>query len=274
VIGSISCAAILAVRNEARHIHRILSEFIGQGIDVVVIDNDSTDETTTICRQYLGKGVLFMERVAWTGCFDLSAQLAAKKAVAARLDHDWLIHTDADEWMQSPRPGETLLDGIRRVSAQGYNAINFEEFVFLPVNDGSKPGIHYEREMCHYYFFEPRKNRLMRAWQRNADLSNRASGGHRLAGDKLNVSAEPFVLRHYIALSQQDALNKYLGRAFSATDLSKNWHGNRLALTKEQLRLPRKERLKKLPEWDSREFDRTDPKRKHFWEWDEPVNST
>lgn len=271
---SITCAALLAVRNEARHIRRILSVFITQGIDVVVIDNDSTDETAAICRQFLGEGVLFMERLAWTGCFDLSAQLAAKEAVAARLDHDWLIHTDADEWMQSPRPGETLLDGIRRVSAQGYNAINFEEFVFLPVDERSKPGTHYEREILYYYFFEPSKNRLMRAWQRNAALSNRASGGHRLSGDQLNASPETFILRHYIALSQQDALNKYLGRTFSATDLSKNWHGNRLALTKEQLRLPRKELLKELPAWDSRAFDRTDPKRRHFWEWDAPVNST
>jgi glycosyltransferase involved in cell wall biosynthesis len=268
---SITCAAILAVRNEACHIRRILPAFIGQGIDVVVIDNDSTDETAAICRQYLGKGVLFMERVAWTGCFDLSAQLEAKKDVAARLDHDWLIHTDADEWMQSPQKDETLLEGICRVSAQGFNAINFDEFVFLPVDDKSKLCTHYEREILHYYFFEPCKNRLMRAWQRNANLSNRASGGHRLAGDKLKISAEPFILRHYIALSQQDALNKYVGRTYSATDLSKSWHGNRLQLTKEQLRLPRRELLKKLPVWDAREFDRTDPQLRHFWEWGDTV---
>jgi glycosyltransferase involved in cell wall biosynthesis len=270
VTKSVTCAAILAVRNEACHIRRILSLFIGQGIDVAVIDNDSTDETAAICRQYLGKGVLFMERLAWTGCFDLCAQLEAKKDVAARLDHDWLIHTDADEWMQSPQKGETLLEGICRVSAQGYNAINFDEFVFLPVDDTNKPGTHYEREILHYYFFEPSKNRLMRAWQRNTNLSNRASGGHRLAGDKLNLSPEPFILRHYIALSQQDALNKYVGRTYSATDLSKSWHGNRLALTREQLRLPRKGLLRKLPVWDSKEFDRTDPLRRHFWEWDDP----
>ena len=105
-----------------------------------MIDNDSSDETVAVCRQYLGKGVLFMERVAWTGFFDLSAQLEAKREVAARLDHDWLIHVDADEWLQSPNEGETLLDGIKRVSAQGYNAINFDEFVFLPVDGRRRPG--------------------------------------------------------------------------------------------------------------------------------------
>ena len=30
-------------------------------IDVVVIDNDSSDETTAFCEQYLGKGVLLRQ---------------------------------------------------------------------------------------------------------------------------------------------------------------------------------------------------------------------
>ena len=111
----------------------------------------------------------------------------------------------------------------------------------------------------------------MRAWKRSANLSNLASGGHRLVGDELNVSPESFILRHYIVLSQRDAWRKYVGRSYSATDLSKNWHGNRLKLTKEQLELPRPERLKKLPVWDSKEFDRSDPQSRHYWAWDDAV---
>lgn len=267
---SVTCAAILAVRNEALHIRRALTAFIKQGIDVVVIDNDSTDETADICREYLGKGLLFMDQAAWTGRFDLSAQLEAKRRVAARLDHDWLIHADADEWMQSPIEGESLLEGICRVSAKGYNAINFDEFVFLPAHDTNDLPGRYEREILHYYFFAPSENRLMRAWQRSANLSNKASGGHRLAGNNLNIAPESFILRHYIVLSQQDAMRKYVGRTFSETDLSKRWHGNRLQLTEEQLRLPGRHRLKELSAWDAAEFDRSDPKHRHYWEWGDP----
>ena len=35
----VSCAAVLCVRNEAKHIHRAISDFVNQGIDVVVIDD-------------------------------------------------------------------------------------------------------------------------------------------------------------------------------------------------------------------------------------------
>ena len=60
--------------------------FIEQGIDVVVIDNDSTDGTVGICREFLGKGLLFIDQVAWTGRFNLSGQLEAKRRIVAQLD--------------------------------------------------------------------------------------------------------------------------------------------------------------------------------------------
>ena len=265
----VSCAAILAVRNEALHIRRVLHEFIRQGIDIVVIDNESTDGTLDICREYLGKGLLFMEQLDWTGRFDLSAQLDAKRSIAARLDHDWLIHTDADEWMQSPVKGESLLEGISRVSAIGCNVINFDEFVFLPVADKYRPSSHYEQEILHYYYFAPAKIRLMRAWQRSADLSNKPSAGHLLTGNKLNIAPESFILRHYIALSQQDAIAKYVGRKFTEADLSKGWHRNRYQLTQAQLRFPDPQQLKKLPAWGAVTFDRSDPKSRHYWVWDD-----
>ena len=46
--NSITCAAVIAARNEALHIRRVLINYIEQGIDVVVIDHGSTDETVHI----------------------------------------------------------------------------------------------------------------------------------------------------------------------------------------------------------------------------------
>jgi len=263
----VSCAAILAVRNEAVHIDRVMTEFIEQGIDVVVIDNDSTDETVNICRRYLGKGLLFMDRLEWTGSFNLTAQLDAKRRITGRLNHDWLIHTDADEWMQSPVQGESLLEGISRVSAKGCNVINFDEFVFLPVANKSDIGGRYDRKMLHYYYFAPSKTRLMRAWKRSANLGNRSSGGHILKGNKLYVEPESFILRHYIALSQRHVLEKYTKRSFAAIDLEKSFHRNRHQLTAAQLRFPGTLQLKKLAAWNVKSFDRSDPKLKHYWAW-------
>ena len=51
-----TCVAILAVRNEEAHIGRALENYIGQGIDVVVVDHSSTDETVRVCTNFLNKG--------------------------------------------------------------------------------------------------------------------------------------------------------------------------------------------------------------------------
>ena len=72
--------------------------------------------------------------------------------------------------------------------------------------------------------------------------------------------------------SIRDALNehgvKYRDRVFSRRDLAKGWHGNRLDLTEERLRLPDPGALRELATWDSRELDRSVPHANHYWEWE------
>jgi glycosyltransferase involved in cell wall biosynthesis len=262
----ISCAAILAARNEAAHIRRALKNYIHQGIDVVVVDNGSTDETVRECMGFLGHGLLGIEHRAWEGAFNLSAQLDAKEAIIQNLPHEWVIHADADEWLQSPVAGESLIAGISRLSAAGYNAINFEEFVFLPNPGGDFAPLEYEKKFLDYYYFASAANRLMRAWKRADQLGNKTTGGHGLTGN-IRLAPDTFILRHYIVLSFRHALMKYSGRRFSETDLKKGWHGNRLNLSANKLILPDTDSLKHLPSWDSKEFDRSAPKHTHFWDW-------
>jgi len=263
----VSCAVILAVRNEAVHIGRMLDDYIEQGINAVVIDNGSTDETLVICEKFLGRGLLAIEHQPWHGVFDLSAQLAAKEAVVAKLPHEWVIHADADEWLQSPVEGESLLEGIARFSAEGFNVVNFEEFVFIPTAEVDVTHDDYRQEILHYYYFAPGKNRRMLAWKRADGLSNLASGGHRLTGGDIRLAPETFILRHYLVLSYQHAVAKYVGKIFSDEDLERGWHGNRRNLSADRLLLPDAEVLKRLPDWQSKQFDRTSPVARHYWQW-------
>lgn len=267
LVKAVRCAAVIAVRNEAIHVRRTLENYIEQGIDVVMIDNASTDQTVRECMKYLGRGLLGIEHLPWEGVFDLSAQLAAKEAVIQGLSHEWIIHADADEWLQSPVAGKSLIEGISRLSAAGYNVINFEEFVFLPKPAADLDLRDYEKTLLDYYYFAPAQNRLMRAWRRADHLSNKATGGHRLTGSVVHLAPEAFILRHYMVLSYQHILMKYSGRKFSETDLKKCWHGNRLNLSADNLMLPSTKFLKRLSCWDSKQFDRSAPKRTHFWEW-------
>lgn len=264
-----SCVALICVRNESLHIHRMISDFTNQGIEVVIIDNGSTDDTLDICSTFLGKGLLFVKNMPWTGKFNLSKNLEIKEQVAKTLRHDWIIHADADEWMHSSVDGESLIDGITRISESGFNVINFEEFVFLPKSD-SQYNIHdYNKEFKDYYYFAPQKHRLMRAWNRLQDFRNLASGGHRLNGKNINIAPESFILRHYIVLSYEHAVEKYTRRVFSECDLAKGWHGNRLNLTAKKLKLPDRNKLKRLDRWDNYNLDNSDPKDSHYWEWNQ-----
>jgi glycosyltransferase involved in cell wall biosynthesis len=264
---SVSCVAVLCVRNEEQHIRRAIVDFVSGGIDVAVIDHGSTDGTYAIAADFLGAGVVSLDRLPWLGEYDHTRQLEAKRDLIARLDCDWVIHADADEWLHSPRSGESLLEGIQRTAELGFDVINFEEFVFLPARHVTDVPRDYPREMRRYYFFAPQPVRLMRAWDRRRQFSNIAHGGHLLEGPDLRLSPEAFVLRHYIVLSQAQAIEKYRDRVFSRQDLAKGWHGNRLDLTEEKLRLPDPAALMELATWDSRELDRSVPHATHYWEW-------
>ena len=263
----VSCVAILCVRNEANHIRRAINDFVSQGIDVVIIDNGSTDHTLQICSEFLGNGLLSIEHMPWKGEFDLTTQLEIKNTIVRNLNHDWVIHADADEWLHTPVKGESLQEGIARIDKLGYNAINFEEFVFLPNRNESSELPDYNKKNLHYYFFSPEKKRLMRAWKTGHVFNNISTGGHKLSGIDLNLAAETFILRHYITLSLEHAVKKYENRKFSDADLKKGWHGNRLQLDAKRLTLPETHYLKKLACWDDVNFDRTDPKNKHYWDW-------
>jgi len=264
---AVTCAAILCVRNEELHIRRTLSGFIDQGIEVAVIDHESTDGTVEICQEFLGKGLLFMDRLTWNGEYDQTVQLTAKARIVEKLRHDWIIHTDADEWLQSPIEGESLLEGIERITENRFNVINFEEFVFLPSHGQSTDLNRYEKQILSYYFYSHPNLKLNRAWKRIANLQNIKSGGHRLLGATVRIATESFILRHYMVLSHEHAVQKYVGRVFSEQDVAKNWHRRRINLTAEELVLPASNKLKTLSRWDSVNFDRSEPKKEPYWRW-------
>jgi hypothetical protein len=76
-----------------------------------------------------------------------------------------------------------------------------------------------------------------------------------------------FPLRHYICLSESHARRKYLGRVFDESELALGWHANRAGLGERSLRLRDDPRIRVLPHWSSKCFDRSAPCRNHYWHW-------
>lgn len=229
--------AIIAVRNELVYLREVIPYLDGERIEVIILDNDSTDGTLEALSRAAYPNVRRVERLPFNGTFDLTAQLEAKARLAARIEVDWIIHQDADEILQSPTEWGGLRRSIESADANGFNVMNFNELVMLPSDPAVDDFLH---NNSRYYFFEPRPLRLMRAWKKSAGLANIRSGGHALGADGADVVVSPMrmLLKHFIVRSQRHAFDKYLGRRFASGDLRNGWHGNRLDFTEGNLAIP------------------------------------
>lgn len=256
--------ALLALRNEALYLGRCLEHLAGQGIETCVIDNGSTDASRAIAESYRGRGVMEIVDYPYPGYYDWAGLLRMKEDLASTIRADWFIHHDADEIHEAPRPWSTLAEGFAAVDREGYNAVNFDEFVFFPTRDEDDfEGKDYVAAMQHYYFFEPRTWHRVKAWKNagvRVDLVT--EGGHRVGFTDQRIAPTPFILRHYIALSPGHFLRKYRQeRFYSKHEVEeRGWHGWRAGLEPQRFRLPDASEMKTVRDGF---WDRSDPARAH-----------
>jgi hypothetical protein len=77
---------------------------------------------------------------------------------------------------------------------------------------------------------------------------------------------ESFKMRHYLFLSVPQALRKYVGIRYDATDLQKGWYEWRAKLMPEKIKLPSQEELRTYTYDDK--LDSTNPWTRHLCaEW-------
>ena len=101
--------AILAVRNEKPYIANCLQHLVDNGLDFIVIDNESEDGTDLIVSSdRFRSNVLEFESYPYPGFFDWTGLMQAREAAAARSGADWVVFLSADEIMHSYRRGESL----------------------------------------------------------------------------------------------------------------------------------------------------------------------
>lgn len=260
--------ALLAVRNEERYLKRCLHHLNREGIEVCLIDNGSTDLTLEIAESFRDKNVIRIERLPFEGSFALRPVLETKERLAGEIKADWFIHHDADEIRQAPPHYKSLKEAITDVDRQGYNSINFDEFVFLPTAENpNHEGKDYVESMRHYYFFELRPLRRINAWKKFGQMVDLvSSGGHEISFEGQKIFPQTFIMRHYIALSYAHASAKFCGRVFLEKEVVEdNWHGYRAKCHPNDLVLPKASELKEIKDAFSPELDKSDVWRKHFF---------
>lgn len=253
--------AILTSYNEERFIGHVLEHYLKNGIEVYLLDNESTDNTVDIAQQYLDKNLIKIESVPRHGEKEWSKLLTLKCHLAENLGADWYIHADPDEFRVSCKSEQTLYEAILDVDRQGYNAINFMEFTFVPTReepDHDHPA--FLQTMKHYYPFLPNYPNRLNAWKQPprhnnplkkawkvakrksldkpiVDLSS--SGGHKVRFKGLNQFPLDFKMRHYIALSEEHMFRKYVKVNYRSAHPG-NWRGD---ASEDSFTLPSNEQL-------------------------------
>jgi glycosyltransferase involved in cell wall biosynthesis len=256
--------ALLAVRNEEQMLARCLDHLASQGLVAAVIDNDSTDSTPTILDGYPSSFLVHRVGLPFEGYFNWQGLLAIKQRLATTLQADWFVHVDADEILEAPEPLGTLSQGLQAVDQAGYNTVNFNEFVFVPENEDHLPATwDYVKHSRWYYFFEPRPHRLQRAWKAHPDIDIVISGGHKLKRLDQRMYPQSFILRHYIASSRSQLMEKYQNRVFSPAEIARGWHRNRLGIGRYPIEFPGHDQLKEY--LDDGQWDTRHPWREHFF---------
>src|ERR1035438_9161546 len=86
--------ALVCVYNEADLVAAALEKLSTEGVEILVLDNWSTDGTWEIARSLLGRGVLDVRRFPASGpsdTFSLSALLTEKERLLRGLDAHWFV---------------------------------------------------------------------------------------------------------------------------------------------------------------------------------------
>lgn len=257
--------ALLASYNEERFIAGSLEHFINHGIEVYLLDNESTDRTVAIAQQFRGRGLIGLESIAHDGVFRWREILRRKEKLAATLEADWFLHADPDEELCPPRSDINLAQAIAEADVAGSNAINFLEFTFLPSReapDHDHP--EFRKTMRHYYPFLPAFPHRLIAWKRQpAPVDLASDGGHRVQFPGLRLHPISFPMRHFIFLSLSHAREKYRGISYDAEEVRAGWHEWRVDFQPNLLTLPPQQEMRQY--FPATGLDPSAPRTRHYW---------
>lgn len=264
--------ALLTVRNEAQFIAQCLMHLHQQGVETVLIDNQSSDETIFIASQFKNHGLRYITHLEYPGYFELTHILRNEQRLAADLQADWFMHVDADEFHEPVNRNLRLVDLFTHIDSQGYNAINFTEYAFSPTfEDPNHDHAHFQETMRSYYPFQPRQYHRVNAWKKQPAINLITGAGHRVRFDGINIYPEPQVMRHYICLGKKHAIEKYCKRKYSPLEVTnKHWYGSRPFIEADRIVFPPASSMRFWPDVKS-QLDPTMPRTTHIIDaWSTP----
>jgi glycosyltransferase involved in cell wall biosynthesis len=206
--------AIVNVYNEADIIGETIHHLLRQGIDVLAVDNWSTDDSPAQLAALAAANPrvrVVRFPAAPSAQYEWKPLLENVETEAAASGYDWIIHNDADELRYAPWPGCTLQAALARVDALGYNAVDFTVADFRYLSDDAEVEGGME-ERLRWFEFGRRPGHFVqiKAWrqipgERHALAS---SGGHAIDRPGRRVFPLKFLVKHYPLRSNEQAWRK------------------------------------------------------------------
>jgi len=228
--------ALISAHNEGDVIYHVLGDLVLQGIEVYLINHCSTDNTVEEASKWLGKGLIHIENFPQDAGYPEANKdeyiwhhiLRRKEELAAQLDADWYIHSDSDEFRESPWPGLTLKQAIQVADQCGYNALDFELLNFRPIDNHFVAGTDVREALCYYEGCEDFNSRQIKAWKNlRAPVDIHQNGGHDINFAGRSVCPTNFILRHYPIRSQAHGEQKVFNerkKRFNTQERQVGWH--------------------------------------------------
>jgi len=200
---------MLLVYNDEDIITEVLEDLLSQGLELVVLDNGSTDKTYQICEKFLGKGILQLKQFktsTFIGQHDLLHRMLYHMALTE--SPDWLLRSDSDEFFESGIPNRNLKEVIEKVDSEGFNLIQFDRFDFFMTDDDNESAKSVKEKMPYY---SCHGDYLYRAWKLFPGIRMGYAGGHYPIfpdGHPYKIYSKKFIMRHYKFRSKEQAKKK------------------------------------------------------------------
>ncbi len=198
---------MLPVYNSEDIVGEVIEHLLSQGIELVVLDNGSTDASYEICKKFSDRGLIELAKFK-TSTYQWPKILRMMYDMALVKSPDWVLRTDSDEFLESGISNTTLKEAISQADADGYNLIQFDGFEFF-LTDNDNESATTIKEKLRYYSWQ--FDFLYRAWKYMPGIRVEYAGGHYPVfpeEQKYRILPRKFVARHYRFRSKEQARKK------------------------------------------------------------------
>jgi len=192
---------VILNRNHEAFINACLENCLSQNLTPYLLDLGSTDSTRSLAETFLGRGLAGMETLP-ASCSPSDIQ-AGLNRLAAGVDCDWVMLTTPDQIRRPPHGYGGMKDFIGRADREGFNAISFQQYIFLPVRESPD---HAHPEYCEtmrwYYPLQTDQVCELNCWKTfGQQVTWRGEGAGKVDFPGLHLFQQPGIIRRYPVLS-------------------------------------------------------------------------